>query len=330
MDKTEIYKEVRETTIRRINRLIQWIDDLLESRLNLEYENSILKRYKLKLEDKLIKITGQDNITNVHSLDISEIERDLVLIIEDVRFKEKYPHDPIDFLKKLFYKVNFGLIIINSNMFEYYESGIFETVFFIGAPLTLLYERQYIPLLGHEIGHHFYKKSEVFKRFDSKINLKISQIEEDALHPATFNHIDRPLLAKAEFLKRILPEWKGEFFADLFATSIWNLKYVRSFAVFQLDKAYFSYDESDPTNKLRFEIMLKLLEMSGCEHSKTDDILKTYNGLIHSDSALEAKIRGVFTDELKSTIVEDFEIYIKNNKTCNRIKEEMMKLEYLH
>jgi len=331
MDKTEIYKEARETAIRRIKRLIKWIDDLRGSHIDLESENSIIKRYKSRLENKLMEITGQDDTTNVYSLDISEIERDLVLIIEDVRFKERYPKEPVDFLKNLFYKLDFGLIIFNSNMFEYCGSEIFEDVFFTGAPLSLLYEKQYIPLLGHEIGHHFYKDREVFKRFDSKINSKIDQLEEDAQHPPTLNHIDRTLFAKAGFLKRILPEWKKEFFADLFATSIWGLKYVRSFAVFQIDKAYFSYDESDPPNKLRFEIMLRFMEMNEYDHpSKTKNILKTYNGVIHSDGVLESKIRGVFTDDLKSAIIKDFEIYMKNNNIYNQIKEEMMKWEDVH
>ena len=268
------------------------------------------------------KIKTSDDSNSVYSLDISDIEKELILIVEDIRFSEKYPKEVIDSLKELFNNNNLKLIIFNSNMFEYYPSMVFDDVFFIGVPISLMYEEQYVPLVWHEIGHYFYEEN-LFTQFDSLIKLKIEDIENQALNPPTRGHTDKTLLAKSEFLKRVIPDWKKEFFADLFAASIRGTQYVHSFAMFQLDKAYLCNDESDPPHKLRFEVILKFLEKEDIDKSIIEEISKKYNGLIHTDSILEAQVRGIIETKEISALGDDFGGFVSSYEVINAIKEEL-------
>lgn len=129
--------------------------------------------YKSELEEKSKEIESKTNLMKTSFWDISCIEQEVFLAMRDMRFKNEYPENTIDFLKELFFSYDLGLFVYNSHTFEYYPAKSFRDVIYIGVPLSLVYENRYVPLIGHELGHHFYDGN-VFKQFDKVMDSKIA------------------------------------------------------------------------------------------------------------------------------------------------------------
>ena len=323
-----IIQEIKDISIRRINRLIEIINVLFDNDFKISIEKAILKKYRMKLEDKMKNISDPD-FKKMYSFDISEIESELALVMDDINIRRDFDfsNDFVNFTKTLFHNNNIGLIIFNSNVFEFTRSVVFDEIIFIGMPFSLINEERYVPLIGHEIGHFFYRTG-IFPNFNSMLDEKIKEIEDEALNPPTNTHVDKPLLEKAKYLRRVIPQWEKEIFSDLFAASIWKERYASSFALFQIDKAYLSVDESDPTNKLRFITILKLLKRIGFDPTLINLVEEKYEGLIHTDNNIEAKTRGLFPDKLIEVFIEDFLNNMKSNTLFNNIKERFLNWDY--
>lgn len=324
MSEEEIVEDFREISLKRLEKLMSNVEVLKTKNMGHDVEIQILDKYSEELQSKREIFHQRPSKKSGPGLfDVSEIERDFSVIGEILRLNHADSNKSLNAFRQALWKRNYALLFYTTYNFEYFKTIFPEFVFCIGVPMSLIDEKKFLPLIAHEIGHHFYK-NDVFEDFDRLIQKEINELKTEGYNPPTHGQQDLVLIEKARFYERVMEEWKKEFFSDLFASHIFGSAYFYAFVLFQMNHAYLSNDEKYPTNKLRCEIMARYMERWSNE--TLGDIKESYIDCINSDIRVDRKSKIFYEDSIQKTLINDFHKWAKSFEILPDFKEDLSRI----
>ncbi len=322
MKPNELKKTFVEGSKRRLKLLKS---DLLRvySRNDNHVNQLILEKYLEVINEKVVLFEKVKTSTETKKYDISEIESDVSLLLDDIVLNCKDKDNLYSGLKEIFYEYGIFLVFYPTILLESPDFRVFSDVFFIGVPIGILNERTYFPLVLHEIGHNILSKTD-FNKFNEAITLEVGRITENALRPSNLDRVNVRLLNRARFYERVSESWLSELTSDIFGVYMAGCHYIEAFVLYQLNKRYFADVDDHPTNKLRYLYLTNYLATT--ESCICDETKGGIEDLVNTDTKQDNKFRLLQEEQYQEFVFEGFQEEIKNNPQLPLLKDRVKKL----
>lgn len=322
MKTNDLKKTFKESSKKRLELLRTDLLKVLSHNVN-HVNNLILEKYLQVVDEKFDQFEKIKTSTEVKKYDISEIESDVSLLLEDVVLNGKDRDNLYSGLKDTFFEYGIFLVFYPAVLLESPYLKVFSDVFFIGVPIGILHEKTYFPLVLHEIGHNIIKKND-FNKFNEAISIEVGRITENALKPNNLDRTNVRLLNRARFYKRVSESWLSELASDIFGVYMAGCHYLKAFVLYQLNKRYFADVDDHPTNKLRYLYLTNYLV-------KTESVIcEETNGaveiLINTDAKQDNKFRLLQEEQYQEFVFEGFQEETRNDPKLPLLRESVKKL----
>ena len=284
--------------------------------------DKILERYLAALEEKekSFQKGPEASKQSIESFDISELEGDISILLEDLVLNEKDRDGFYLELKQLFKEIGIYLIFYPSISLESPKSGSFRDILFIGIPGGILNESLYSPLVLHEIGHSVIDSTN-FVSCNRALKEESERLRIQAQLGSNLNRVNTRYLDKSRFYMRLMKEWLPEIASDVFGAHVAGERYLSSFLLYQLNKRYLSNIEDHPSNMLRFVYLVNYLQ----KNDGLDGSLYTTNftDVINSDKRSDGKSGFLYRNDMQEMFFRDFEKEIEHNPGLKVVKKKI-------
>lgn len=285
----------------------------------------IIRRYleHIELKERFFLEKSIDKNVTIQDFDISGIESDVSIFLEDIVLNKKNEFDFFSKIKCIFQSVGAHLIFYPSIQMESNEARVFDDIFLIGVPAAVLNERDYFPLIFHEIGHSLLDSSN-FSSLSDFFKIEIEKLKKRAFNGANLDQVNVRYLNRANFYLRILNLWIPEITSDIFGAYFIGLPYFFAFLLYQLNKKYFSSIEDHPSNGVRFLYLLKYFQRSD-ELNNKEDLGKLIE-IVNTDEVLDAKSRILRVKSTQDLFFDGFDAQIEEYSGFKEIRSEVRKI----
>lgn len=291
------------------------------SSINNIIRKVLLERIQEKESRFSDEIAGSE--LDVGVFDISELESGISLFLEDIVLNGKDQFGFYSKLKRIFSDIGFQLVFYPSVYLESPPLSINQNLFFIGIPREILTEKEYTPLVFHEIGHCIVDASK-FESLNEILEDEIDRLEKRAFYGSNLNRVNLRYLSKARFYKRATKEWLREIVSDIFGAYMLGLPYLSAFLLYQLNKHYLSNIEDHPPNKLRFLYVVNYLGRIG--EIKANTWVTNFFEVVRSDPILDAKVGMLKDVTIQEQLFEGFELQVMNNRKLDENRKRLRKI----
>jgi hypothetical protein len=292
------------------------------SRNKNDINQHIIDKYLNLINEKEIIFHDQvDAPLDIKIYDISELESDISLLLEDVVLNEKDCDNLYSTLKAIFYEIGYLFVFYPAIQLMSSQYQTFQEVFFIGVPIGILYEKKYFPLVLHEIGHIILDKGE-FTKFTEAITGEIDRMKQRAMFPSNLDNINLRLLNRAKLYERLSKPWLSELVSDMFGAYMAGTYYLEAFFLYQLNKRYFEEIDDHPTNYLRYIYLKNYLIKTKSMDASNDEL----ESLVNTNSNVDSRFKLLGEIQYQEYIFEGFRIEIKNKVYLDSIKKKITKL----
>jgi hypothetical protein len=323
LDKMSIEQMFLESSKRRLDLIKESLSNIPRETLG-RVDNKILNRYLTEVEKREHKIFLDHSLqTNTKDRDISDLEGDVSLFVNDIVLNAKDSDGIFLSLKDIFSRTGYSFVFYPSVELESRKFSIFDNIFFVGVPINIINERLLFPLVLHEIGHSLVSP-DLFKSVREKIENEAARLKQSAIYGANINIVNTKLLNRSNLYQRISKSWVTELASDMFGAFMVGLPYLTAFLLNQLNKRYLSDIDDHPSNKLRFLFLVRYLERTG--EIKNSSSMNGLVDLVNTDDKLDSK-KWLFGDiSLQKLFIEEFNYNIGNKGLFLEAQKEVKKI----
>lgn len=323
LDKLSIEQMFLASSKRRLGLIKESLSNISRKTLGIA-DNILLNRYLTELKKREHTLLLDHSVqTNTIDSDISDLEGDISLFVNDIVLNAKDADGIFLGLKNIFSRTGNSIIFYPSVELESQKFGIFGDIFFVGVPISVIHERLLVPLVLHEIGHSLVSP-DLFKSVRETIENEAERLKHGAIYDANLDRVNIRLLNRSNFYQRISKWWVRELVSDIFGAFMAGTPYLMAFLLNQLNKRYLSNIDDHPSNKLRFLYLVRYLEQTG--EIKEGSSMNELIDIVNTDDKLDSKI-GPFGDvSLQELLIKEFNDNIGNNALFLEAQKEVKKL----
>lgn len=326
-DKMSIEQMFFESSKRRLDLIKKSLSNIPSETLG-RVDNVIQSRYLLELKKREQKILcGKSVQTNIKDYDISDLEGDVSLFVNDLVINAEDADGIFVRLKNIFSRTGKCIVFYPSIELELQNFGIFNDIIFIGVPSNIIHERLLAPLVLHEIGHSFVNPN-LFKLVQETIENEAVSLKQRAINSANLDIVNTKLHNRSDFYLRISHLWISELVSDLFGAFMVGLPYLKAFLLNQLNKRYLSNIDDHPSNKLRFLFLVRYLERT--REIKHGSNMNELINLVNTDDKLDSKIGPFGELSLQELFIKEFIDIMGNNDSFQEARKEVKKIFNQH
>ncbi|MCL5783585.1 MAG: hypothetical protein M1476_06730 [Candidatus Thermoplasmatota archaeon] len=304
MSSSSIQDDIKNNAICRLEDLktaLMQVRELKTSTVNTSVAQSLLQIVNKRLIT-LEKFKGEK--TDLQNYDVSDLESEAEQFLEDIELNKRDSCGKVAEVKEIMSRSGLRIIVYPLTRMESESSRLLDDLVLIGFPIGVLRDHDEIYLLLHEIAHHFLKGMPR-ERSDELLDGEIERLRFEGEYATNLDRKDRTLLAKSQFYKKVKEYWMEELTSDLFGAFVVGAKYLHSFVKYQMNKRYFSIEESHPSNKIRYTYLKTYLWRINGQCSQSS--FPSYDDLINTNRVIDIKSKFILRDDFINALLLDFE-----------------------
>lgn len=312
----ENYLSGSKKRLARLKEELAKVSEQIKDKTNQEIARAYLEVIEAKsknFESSLKKIPK-----SLAPYDVSLIETCVGFFLNDVVLNGK-DDERFSSIKEIFRSAKLHLVIYPYAMLETPNFTLVDNIVNVGVPTGILYDTNYLPLIFHEIGHNLFK-DDVDSLFVKEVNIEIEKFERRGKYGTNLDNINLRMLNRALFYKRIRDYWFPEIMSDLTGAHFAGFHYMKTFVMYQLNKAYLGRFEDHPTNLTRVRYISGFLKREN--EILADSLLSKYHKLIMSDKDVDIKSSWVNQSNIRELIYIDFNRLLEENTNLKDLKKK--------
>lgn len=323
MSLSSIQDDFKHSALRRLEEMSTALTQVHESRTSI-MNVSVARSFSQIVDKRLRKLKKfEEEEYDLQKYDVSDIESEVDRFLEDIELNRRDSSGKISKIKEIMGRSGLRIIVYPLTRMESEPSKILVDLVLIGFPIGVLKDSDEIYLILHEIAHHLLREMPR-KRSNEMLDREIDRLRFEGEFSTNMDRRDRILLAKSQFYKKVKEYWLEEITSDLFGAFIVGAKYLHSFVKYQMNKRYFSLEESHPSNKIRYTYLKTYL--SGTNQVSQHSNFAMYDGLINSNRLIDLKSKFIMKDDFIEAVILDFEEMVRKIDSINDISSRFLKL----